>query len=137
MDIQGKVALVTGGAVRVGKAIALGLAQAGADVVINYHTSAVEAQATIAEVNALGVRGLAIQADVSDVSQVQAMVAQTQAAFGRLDILVNSSSRFQTTPVLTTTVEAWRQAVSYTHLRAHETVLDLVCRLLLDKNQNK
>lgn len=112
MDIQGKVALVTGGAVRVGKAIALGLAQAGADVVINYHTSAVEAQATIAEINAFGVRGLAIQADVSDVSQVQAMVGQIQATFGRLDILVNSSSRFQTTPVMTTTVEEWRQVLS-------------------------
>ena len=111
MDIQGKVALVTGGAIRVGKAIALGLAQAGADVVINYHTSAVEAQATIAEISARGVRSLAIQADISDASQVQAMVAQIQATFGRLDILVNSSSRFQTTPVMTTTVEEWRQAL--------------------------
>ncbi|MGB2775115.1 MAG: SDR family oxidoreductase [Anaerolineae bacterium] len=111
MDIQGKVALVTGGAIRVGRSIALGLAQAGADVVIAYHTSVTEAQATVAEIHALGVAGLAIQADVSDVSQVQALVAQIQAAFGRLDIVVNSSSRFQTTPVMTTTIEEWRQVL--------------------------
>lgn len=111
MEMKGKTALVTGGAIRVGKAIALGLAQAGADVVINYHTSAAAAQATVAEINALGVRGLAIQADVADPSQAQAMVAQIGSTLGRLDILVNSSSRFQTTPVLTTTPEAWRQVL--------------------------
>lgn len=112
MDMKGKAALVTGGAIRVGKAIALGLAQAGADVVINYHTSAAEAQATVGEINALGVRGLAIQADVADPSQAQAMVAQIESTLGRLDILVNSASRFQTTPALTTTPEAWRQVLS-------------------------
>ena len=112
MDLQGKVALVTGGAIRVGKAIALGLAQAGADVVIAYHSSTAEAQTTVAEIKALGVAGLAIQTDVSDVNQVQALVAQTQAAFGRLDIVVNSSSRFQTTPVMTITIKEWRQVLS-------------------------
>lgn len=112
MDLQGKVALVTGGAIRVGKAIALGLAQGGADVVINYHTSATEAQTTAEEIRSLGVRCLAIQTDVSDPGQVQAMVAQVQSTLGRLDILVNSSSRFQTTPVMTTTPQEWRRVLS-------------------------
>ncbi len=111
MDIHGKVALVTGGAIRVGKAIALGLAQGGADVVINYHTSATEAQITAEEIRSLRVRCLAIQADIADPDQVQAMVAQVQSTLGRLDILINSSSRFQTTPVMTTTPQEWRRVL--------------------------
>ena len=66
MEIKGKVALVTGGAVRVGKAIALMLAAAGAHVVVNYNASATAAQATVAEIQAHGVEGLAVQCDVAD-----------------------------------------------------------------------
>jgi 3-oxoacyl-[acyl-carrier protein] reductase/pteridine reductase len=98
MEINGKTALVTGGAHRVGKAIALGLAQAGANLVINYHGSAQAAEATVAEARSLGVEALAVQADVSDPDQVQAMVEVAVERFGAVQILVNSASLWRKTP---------------------------------------
>jgi pteridine reductase len=109
MDPQGKTALITGGAHRVGKAITLGLARAGANVVINYNASAAAASETAAEARALGVDALAVQADVADLAQVRAMVAQAQARFGSIDILVNSASHFEKTPIPTDDVTAWQR----------------------------
>ena len=75
MDLHGKVALVTGGATRVGRAISLALAQAGADVVVNYNSSATEALRTEADIAALGRQALPFRADVSQADQVQARIA--------------------------------------------------------------
>lgn len=111
MDLNGKVALVTGGAVRVGKAIALALARAGADVAINYHSSAAAAVATVAEIEALGRRAVAIRADVGQGSQVQALVDETVARLGRLDVLVNSASLWRKTPWAELDEPAWDQLV--------------------------
>jgi NAD(P)-dependent dehydrogenase (short-subunit alcohol dehydrogenase family) len=97
MDLNGKVALVTGGAIRVGRAIALALAQAGANVVINYNSSDTEAQKTVADIVALGCGALAVQADVSKADQVQALIDAAVRHFGRLDILVNSASLWKDT----------------------------------------
>jgi 3-oxoacyl-[acyl-carrier protein] reductase/pteridine reductase len=109
MVIEGKTALVTGGAHRVGKAICLALAKAGANLVINYHASADAAQTTAAEVRELGVAALPIQADVSDLGQVESMVTAAKDRFGAIDILVNSASRFEKTPFPTTDVAAWHR----------------------------
>ncbi len=98
MNLNGKVALVTGGAIRVGRAIALALAHAGVDIVINYNSSDVAAQSTAADVVALGRRALAVKADVSQADQVQALVDAAAGQFGRLDILVNSASIWKDTP---------------------------------------
>jgi pteridine reductase len=98
MDLHGKVALVTGGATRVGRAISLAFAQAGADVVVNYNSSATEALRTEADFAALGRRALPFKADVSQADQVQAMVDAAVARFGRLDVLVNSASIWLGTP---------------------------------------
>lgn len=105
MEIRGKVALVTGGAIRVGKAITLALARAGANVVVNYNTSAGEAQETVAEAEALGVHGLAVQCDVSNLAAVQAMVQQVADQFGGVDILVNAASLFGKIQVPSTDLE--------------------------------
>jgi NAD(P)-dependent dehydrogenase (short-subunit alcohol dehydrogenase family) len=99
MKIEGKTALVTGGAHRVGKAIALALAQAGANVAINYYSSDVAAQETVREAQALGVSALAVQADVGRLEQVRALVAAAADRFGAVDILVNSASIWQKTPL--------------------------------------
>ncbi len=101
MDPKGKTALVTGGAHRVGKAITLALARAGANVVVNYYSPSAAADETAAEARALGVGALAVQADVADHAQVKAMVAQAQDRFGSIDILVNSASHFEKTPIPT------------------------------------
>jgi NAD(P)-dependent dehydrogenase (short-subunit alcohol dehydrogenase family) len=98
MNLKGKVALITGGAHRVGKAITMMLAQAGADVVINYNASADEAKQTVAEVEALGVAALAVQCDVSDAVAVQRMTAAIRERFGGVDIIVNAASHFGQTP---------------------------------------
>ncbi len=111
MDPKGKTALVTGGAHRVGKAITLALARAGANVVINYHASANAAEETAAEAGALGVGTLISQANVSDRQQVEAMVAAAKDRFGSIDILVNGASRFEKTPFPTQDVSAWHRVL--------------------------
>jgi NAD(P)-dependent dehydrogenase (short-subunit alcohol dehydrogenase family) len=111
MDLNGKAALVTGGAVRVGKAIALALAEAGADVVINYHSSADAAIQTATEIEVLGRRALAIKADVSKGSQVQTLVDAAVARLGRLDVLVNSASLWRRTPWAELDEAVWDQLV--------------------------
>ncbi|MBC8508336.1 MAG: SDR family NAD(P)-dependent oxidoreductase, partial [Chloroflexi bacterium] len=98
MEPKGKTALITGGAVRVGKAITLELARAGANVVINYHSSADAAMQTCDEARALGVGALAIQADIREQNQVEKMVADAVNQFGSIDILINSASLWQQTP---------------------------------------
>jgi NAD(P)-dependent dehydrogenase (short-subunit alcohol dehydrogenase family) len=92
--LRGQVALVTGGGKRIGRAIALALARAGADVIVNYHESRAGAQATVREMTALGVRALAIRADVSRPRQVAAMFRAVEKRFGRLNILVNNAGTF-------------------------------------------
>jgi NAD(P)-dependent dehydrogenase (short-subunit alcohol dehydrogenase family) len=89
-----QVALVTGGGKRLGRAIALALAGAGADVIVNYHRSREAAQATVREAEALGVRALALRADVSRPKQVDALFHSIEKRFGRLDILVNNAGVF-------------------------------------------
>jgi 3-oxoacyl-[acyl-carrier protein] reductase/pteridine reductase len=108
MEISSKTALITGGAVRVGKAITLALAKAGANVVVHHHTSSAAAKETCAETRALGVQALALQADLSDPAQAQGMVKQALEHFGRVDILVFSASPFKTTPFPTQDLDAWR-----------------------------
>jgi 3-oxoacyl-[acyl-carrier protein] reductase/pteridine reductase len=94
MEIRGKVALITGGAVRVGKAITLMLARQGAHVVVNYNSSALPAEETVSEARSMGVEAVAIQCDVSNFSAVQSMVAEVTERFGGVDILVNGASLF-------------------------------------------
>ena len=91
MSMTGKAALVTGGGTGVGRAVALKLAERGVNVAVNYSRSATEAAATVADIEALGVDGVAIQADVASDASVKAMVEQVVAVFGRLDVVVNSA----------------------------------------------
>lgn len=92
--LRGRVALVTGSGRRIGKVIALTLARAGADVVVNYHSSRAEAQATVREIESLGVRAVAIRADISRPAQVRDLFQTARRKFGRLDILVNNAAIF-------------------------------------------
>jgi len=92
--LKNQVALVTGAGRRIGRAIALTLARAGADVVVNFNQSQACAKTTAREIAALGGRVLAIRADVSFPQQVQAMFRTVEKKFGRLDILVNNAGIF-------------------------------------------
>ena len=107
VDLRGAVAVVTGGARRLGKAIALGLADGGCDVVVNYRRSAAEAAATVTAAEAAGVRAIALQADVTQASQVAGLLDRTLAEFGRVDVLVANAGAFRRTPVDTLTEADW------------------------------
>ncbi len=92
MELKGTVAIVTGSGTGIGRAVALRLAKAGARaVVVNYSRSAEEAKVTSAELDGLGVQGIAHQADVAEEGDVKAMVNETVERFGRLDVLVNNA----------------------------------------------
>jgi NAD(P)-dependent dehydrogenase (short-subunit alcohol dehydrogenase family) len=112
MKIEGKTALVTGGAHRVGKAIAMTLAEAGANVVINYYSSDAAAQETVREARALGVGALAVQADAGNLDQVRALVATAAERFGAMDILVNSASIWKKTPLPMGDFADWHRVLS-------------------------
>jgi NAD(P)-dependent dehydrogenase (short-subunit alcohol dehydrogenase family) len=90
--LQGKVALVTGSGIGIGRGIALQLAKEGADIVVNYRSSVHEAQETAELIHAMGRRALAIRADVSDVGEIRGMARQIRDHFGGVDILVNNSA---------------------------------------------
>lgn len=107
MDPRGRTALVTGGAHRVGGAIAEALAEAGANIVINYRSSAQEAEQMVSKLRSLGVKALALQADIAYPDQVEAMVAKALEHFGAIDILVNSASLFKETPIPTRDISDW------------------------------
>jgi NAD(P)-dependent dehydrogenase (short-subunit alcohol dehydrogenase family) len=113
MDLRltGKVALVTGGANGVGRAICLALAGEGAAVAVNYRSSAAEAQAVVAEIASNGGKAIAVGADVSKLDQVKAMVAKVTGEFGRLDILVNNAGVALRQRFAETTPEDWRRQI--------------------------
>ncbi|MEJ2186005.1 MAG: SDR family oxidoreductase [Gemmatimonadota bacterium] len=112
MDLADRVALVTGGARRVGRSLALALADGGANVVVNYHRSETDARRTVEEVEAMGRRALAVQADVSSRSDVTAMIDRVATEFGRLDVLVNSASLFRSTPFLSIDEKDWDRVLA-------------------------
>ena len=107
LALSGKSALVTGGARRIGRAIALTLARAGADVTITYRESSADAADTAQEVQKLGRRAQAIHCDVRSESAVRDAVAQTAAFHKRLDILVNNAAIYETVALDQITLEQW------------------------------
>jgi NAD(P)-dependent dehydrogenase (short-subunit alcohol dehydrogenase family) len=107
-----KVALITGGAIRVGRAITLGLAEAGFDVAINYHTSASEADAVARKIEGMGRRALVVGGDVSDAGEVKSIVSRVRDSYGRLDLLVNSASIFKAAPLLSIEDVQWDRVMA-------------------------
>lgn len=105
--LQGQAAIVTGGARRIGRAIALALADAGANVVVNYRSSESEAKKTAREIEAKGSRGLVVQADISEPAEAKRLVEAAHKAFGRVDILVNNAGIFERATLDETTPDQW------------------------------
>jgi NAD(P)-dependent dehydrogenase (short-subunit alcohol dehydrogenase family) len=105
--LRGKTCLITGGAKRLGRASALALAEAGADVAITFRTSARDAQRTVVDLASLGVRAFALRCDVTDEASVKAMMREAGRGLGRIDILVNNAANYETAEFEHLTVRQW------------------------------
>ena len=105
--LQGKTALVTGAARRLGRASALALAEAGADVAITFRHSAREARETVVDLSGWGVRAFALRCDVTDAASVRAMMKDAGRELGGIDILVNNAANYETVEFEQLTVREW------------------------------
>ena len=105
--LEGKVALVTGAAKRIGRAIALALAEQGADVAITYRDSEEQAARTVCELGGLGGRAIAVHANLREPESIREAVARVAGELGSIDILVNNAGRFETATIENISVEQW------------------------------
>lgn len=117
VDLAGKVAVVTGGARRLGRATVLRLAHAGCNVVVNYRSAAAAAETTAAEARAAGAGAIMVQADVARADDVDRLLRSTLAEFGRVDILIANAGAFRRTPLATLTEADWDDMID-NNLRA-------------------
>ena len=113
-ELEGQVAIVTGSAKNIGRAINLALADAGAKVVINANTSAQEANDLADEINAAGGEAMAAIADIRDAGAVQEMVDSAAKKFGGINIVINNASMRQLAPLEEMTLEKWRGIMAVT-----------------------
>ncbi|MBU7581735.1 MAG: 3-oxoacyl-[acyl-carrier-protein] reductase [Nostoc sp. TH1S01] len=110
-SLKNKVAIVTGGSRGIGKAIALELAKYGASVVVNYASSSTAADSVVTEITSVGGQAIALQADVSQADQVEALINATTEKFGRIDILVNNAGITRDTLLLRMKPEEWQAVI--------------------------
>jgi 3-oxoacyl-[acyl-carrier protein] reductase len=127
LDLTGSVALVTGAGRGIGRAIALSLAQAGADVAVNDFADEAACAAVVGEIEKLGRRGLVVMADVSDEAQVNAMVERAEAELGPLGVVVNNAGITRDNVVMLMDVADFDGVVA-THLRGTFLVSKAVAR---------
>lgn len=115
--LHGQVAVVTGAAKRIGRSLALALAESGAHVAITYRESEAEAQKTVADLAELGVLAAAFRLDLRDPAQIRTAIDAIADRFSRIDILVNNAGRYETAALPSITVEQW-DAMFETNTRA-------------------
>jgi glucose 1-dehydrogenase len=112
MRLQGKTAVVTGAGTGIGQAIALAFAKEGASVVVDYVGDASVAEETLSKINAMGGKSLGVAADVSNPDQVNGLIQQTLAAFGKLDIFVNNAGIEKKFAFVDYPLEEWQKIVA-------------------------
>lgn len=105
--LSGKVVLITGGAIRLGRAIALAAAEQGANVAITYHNSGREAREVVGQISKLGAEALAVRCDVTDESTVREMVREVANEMGGIDVLVNNAAKYETVEFEKLTAAQW------------------------------
>jgi len=105
--LRGKACLITGGAKRLGRASALALAQAGADVAITFRNSARDAQQTVVDLSSFGVRAFALHCDITSEASVKSMMKEAGRELGRIDILINNAANYATADFERLTLRQW------------------------------
>lgn len=136
MELQGKNAIVTGASLGIGSAIALDLAKNGANVAINYRKHSEEATAICAEITKMGRRAIAVQADVANFKDAQAMVDKVVAEFGSIDILVNNAGVNRDAVIWKMTEDQWDEAIAI-NLKGYFNYIRAVAPLLKDQGSGK
>jgi 3-oxoacyl-[acyl-carrier protein] reductase len=136
MDLEGKVALVTGGSLGIGTSISLDLAQNGADVALTYRRHGEEAKAIAEKIKAMGRKAKEYKVDVSDFGEVQNLVDQILDEFGRLDILVNNAGMNWDGVVWKMTEEQW-DAVINVDLKGTFNFIRAVAPIFKEQNSGK
>lgn len=135
-SLEGQVALVTGASRGIGRAIAIALAAAGAQVVVNYARSSTAADEVVAAITQAGGTAIAIQADVSQAGQVDSLISGTIEKFGRVDILVNNAGITRDTLLLRMKPEDW-QAVIDLNLTGVFLCTRAVAKLMLKQRSGR
>lgn len=106
-DLTGKVVLVTGASKGIGRTLALASAQAGADLIVNYHSDRAGAESTASQIESLGRKVITIRADISRVAEIERMFAEARGQFPRLDVLINNAALTGWGPALETSESKW------------------------------
>jgi len=136
MNLTGKVALVTGASRGIGRAIALDLARKGADVVVNYAGNAALAEEVVGMIQEMGRKSMAIQADVANREQVEAMIATTIKEFGALHILVNNAGITRDQLILRMKEEDWDRVLD-TNLKGAFHTIKAVTRQMMKQREGR
>lgn len=134
--LSGKVALVTGASRGIGRHIALSLAEAGADVAVNYAGNEAKAQEVVDEIKSLGRRAFAVRANVASFAEVEAMVKQVTKEFGRLDILVNNAGITRDNLLMRMKEDDW-DAVIETNLKGVFNGVKAVSRTMMKQRSGR
>ncbi len=134
VDLEGKVALVTGASSGIGKAIALELGRQGADVAVTYHLHGQAAAEVVDELKRDGHQAIAVQADVSKAADIRRMVQETVDQLGKIDVLVNSAGIEEKEPFLDKTEEEWDRVLG-TDLKGPFLCMQAVARGMVGRNE--
>lgn len=136
MKLEGKKAIVTGGSRGIGRAIALMYAKEGADVLVNYHSNDAAAKETVAEIEKLGRKGVAVAADVANYKSAQDMVEECVKQLGGVDIVVNNAGISKPSMLLKMKEEDW-DAIIDIHLKAAFNTTQAAGRHMKEKKYGK
>ena len=136
MKLEGKKAIVTGGSRGIGRAIALMYAKEGADVLVNYHSNDAAAKDTVAEIEKLGRKGVAVAADVANYKSAQSMVDECVKQLGGVDIVVNNAGISKPSMLLKMKEEDWDTIIDI-HLKAAFNTTQAAGRYMKEKKYGK